>query len=68
MKRRKDPPKLAPKAAPVRTSFQTQSYNVVKQLSAHGITARDCFGQPMMFVYALEDQARIDAVLQSSSV
>ena len=45
------------------TGFKTTDYDLMKQLAAAGIEAVNTFGQPMVFEYASEDNARIKAVV-----
>ena len=53
----------APPPPSDRAGFRTSSYEVVKRLSSAGIQAVNCYGSPMTWDYAPEDQGRIDAVL-----
>jgi hypothetical protein len=57
-------PELKPKSSPAPVKgFTTQDAAVVKKLSAVGIFGVNCFGQPMTFEYAPQDNDRIKAAL-----
>ena len=56
-------PPAAPAATIKSASFTTSDFSVVRKLHAAGILARQNYGSPAVFEYALEDRGRIDAVL-----
>ena len=57
------PVQAAPAPAPKAPGYTTSDYAEIKRLSAAGIFAAKCFGNPMVWEYAPEETARITAVL-----
>lgn len=70
MKKPTKTPKSGPAVPPApepTAGYTTQDYGVVKRLFASGITAVNSYGSPMTWVYAPDDQPRINAVLGSGT-